>query len=98
MPKREPLWYDVFRARGPERLTVGPLSFWSPGVSRDGRRLFAFGRLGRGELMRLEIRKPKRLHQRSVESQQSSRASPDGEWLAWVRYPEGTLWKSRIRR
>ena len=21
--------------------------------------------------------------------------SPDGEWLVWVRYPEGTLWKSR---
>jgi hypothetical protein len=21
--------------------------------------------------------------------------SPDGRWLAWVRYPEGTLWKSR---
>jgi hypothetical protein len=21
--------------------------------------------------------------------------SPDGRWLAWVRYPEGTLWRSR---
>jgi WD40-like Beta Propeller Repeat len=21
--------------------------------------------------------------------------SPDGQWLAWVQYPEGTLWKSR---
>jgi Tol biopolymer transport system component len=22
--------------------------------------------------------------------------SPDGEWVAWVRFPEGTLWRSRI--
>ena len=92
--QREPLWYDV-RARGPERLTVGPLSFWSPGVSRDGRRLFAFGRLGRGELMRLDPKTKTFAPALGGKSAIYVEPSPDGEWLAWVRYPEGTLWKSR---
>jgi Tol biopolymer transport system component len=93
--QREPLWHDV-RARAPERLTVGPLSFWSPGVSRDGRRLFAFGRLGRGELMRLDPKTKTFAPAFGGKSAIYVEPSPDGEWLAWVRYPEGTLWKSRF--
>ena len=34
--QREARWRG-FRAPAPERLTVGPLSYWWPGVSRDGR-------------------------------------------------------------
>lgn len=92
--QRERNWLD-FRTKTPERLTVGPMSFWAPGVSRDGRQLFAFGRLGRGEMMRLDPKTKALVPALGGESAIYVEPSPDGEWLVWVRYPEGTLWKGR---
>lgn len=71
------------------------MSFWAPGVSRDGRQLFAFGRLGRGEMMRLDPKTKALVPALGGESAIYVEPSPDGEWLVWVRYPEGTLWKGR---
>jgi Tol biopolymer transport system component len=92
--QREPRW-GSFRSPAPARLTVGPMSFWFPGVSRDGRQLFAFGRLGRGELMRLDPRTGTFMPALGGESAMYVEPSPDGEWLVWVQYPDGIVWKSR---
>jgi dipeptidyl aminopeptidase/acylaminoacyl peptidase len=92
--QREARW-GGFRKATTERLTVGPLSYWWPGVSRDGRQLFAFGRLGRGELMRFDPATNTFAPALGGESMMYVEPSPDGEWVVWVKYPEGTLWKSR---
>ena len=78
-----------------ERLTFGPLSFWQSGPSPDGRHLFAYGRIGRGELMRFDPATKAYTSMLGGESALYAEPSPDGQWLAWVRYPDGTLWKSR---
>jgi hypothetical protein len=92
--QREARW-NGFRSSEPAPLTMGPLSYWSPGASRNGRELFAFGRLGSGELMRFDPATKTFAPALDGESIMYVEPSPDGEWLVWSRYPEGTLWKSR---
>jgi Tol biopolymer transport system component len=79
----------------PVRLTSGPLSFDDPGPSSDGRRLFAWGRIDRGEMLRYDAGTGRFLKYLGGVSAYYVDASADGQWLAWVSYPEGALWKSR---
>lgn len=78
------------------QLTFGPLSIGPPAVSKDGKHLYAVGREPHGEL--------------SVYDQRAGDFVPflggipacyvdfslDRGWIAYVSYPEGTLWRSRI--
>jgi len=92
--ERESRW-PPWRRVGPEPLTVGPLSFWLARPGRDPRHLFAYGRTGRGELMRFDPDMRTFAPALGGESALYAEPSPDGQWLAWVRYPEGTLWRGR---
>jgi eukaryotic-like serine/threonine-protein kinase len=98
VPRAKGLW----RARSPQpvRLTEGPLDFAGPISSRDGRRLFAVGRMERGELVRYDAASrqwvphalPKHPAGLSAGLLDFSR---DGKWLAFIAYPQRTLWRSR---
>ena len=83
-----------FRPR-PVRLTAGPVSFSQVAGRPDGRGLLAFGQAGRAELHRYDSRS--RRFERFLDGQSigMARPSPDGQWLAWVTYPEGVLWRGR---
>ena len=79
----------------PTSLYAGPLVLSAVVASRNGKELYAIGSDPRGEL--------------SIYDPQSSRFvpflggiaasyvtySPDRQWIAYVSYPDGTLWKSR---
>jgi eukaryotic-like serine/threonine-protein kinase len=90
---REPSWTG--RVNEPVRLTVGPLRYSQVAPSPDGRRLFAFGRIPRGELLKLDPSTRRFVPALEGESALYAEPSPDGKWLAWVRFPDGTLWRSR---
>jgi len=90
---REPRWPGEHGE--PVRLTVGPLRYGQVGSSPDGRRLFALGTSLRGELMKVDPRTRQFAPALGGESAFYAEPSRDGRWLAWVRYPEGTLWRSR---
>jgi Tol biopolymer transport system component len=79
----------------PVQLTRGPVSFTEVGVRPDGGGLLAYGEIARGELQRFDRRSRRFERVLGGESVGMVRASPDGEWLAWVTFPEGTLWRSR---
>jgi WD40 repeat protein len=79
----------------PQRLTFGPVSFNDVGPSVDGTRLFAWGTVGRGELLRFDTRLGRFERYLDGASVYYVDASRDGKWLAWVSYPDGTLWRSR---
>ena len=80
----------------PIPLTFGSMSFGTPTISKDSQQLFAIGHERHGEL--------------SVYDQKAGRFVPyldgipacyldfsrDGKWIAYVSYPEGTLWRRRI--
>jgi serine/threonine protein kinase/Tol biopolymer transport system component len=80
----------------PVQLTTGPLTFMSPSVSIDGQRVFALGIQNRGELMRYDTRTGQFVPYLSGVSAEGLDFSRDGEWLTYVAYPEGTLWRSRV--
>ena len=88
---------DWWRRRNPDpvQLTFGPMNYNGPAPSRNGQSIFAIAVQDAGELVRYE---PKRkdfqpfLDGRSLAHLSFSR---DGKWLAYVAYPEGTLWRAR---
>src|SRR5277367_1493671 len=79
----------------PVQLTSGPMTFFSPLPSNDGKKLFVVGALARGELSRYDTRSAEFVPFLSGISADSVSFSKDGQWVAYVSFPEGTLWKSK---
>ncbi len=85
------------RSRGkPVRLTNGPISFLYPAASKDGKRLYAIGATDRGELTRYDVKRQAFLPYLSGISAEGVAFSEDGAWVAYVKWPEGTLWRSLV--
>jgi len=88
---------DPFRFETkPVQLTSSPLTLATPQFSADGKRLFVVGRSYRGELMRYDIKSGQFVPFLGGVSGESPTFSKDGDWVAYVSYPEGTLWRSRL--
>jgi serine/threonine protein kinase/Tol biopolymer transport system component/ActR/RegA family two-component response regulator len=79
----------------PVLLTTGPVSFAQPVPRADGRGLFLIGEIQRGELVRLDASSKQFVSYLSGLSAEGLEFSKDGDWIAFVAYPEGTLWKSK---
>ena len=71
------------------------MSFTEVGARPDGGGLLAYGEIARGELQRFDRQARRFERVLGGESVGMARASPDSEWLAWVTFPEGTLWRAR---
>jgi eukaryotic-like serine/threonine-protein kinase len=79
----------------PVQLTTGPLDFFGPLPSRDGQRLFVIGSQPRGELSRYDAKSGQFVPFLSGISVEGVDVSLDGRFLAYVTFPEGTLWRSK---
>ena len=88
-------WFEKSSAQ-PVQLTSGPMSFFSPLPSKDGNKLFVVGALAHGELTRYDVKSAAFVPFLSGISADSVAFSKDGQWVAYVSYPEGTLWKSKV--
>ena len=80
----------------PFQLTSGPMTFSSPLPSKDGKKLFVVGALARGELARYDAQSAEFVPFLSGISADSVSFSRDGQWVAYVNFPEGTLWTSKL--
>jgi DNA-binding winged helix-turn-helix (wHTH) protein len=80
----------------PFRLTNGPLDFQYPLPSKDGKRIFAIGSSRRSELARYDARSLEFIPYLPGISADSVAFSPDGQWVAYTSYSDGTLWRSKI--
>jgi Tol biopolymer transport system component len=80
----------------PVQLTFGPIIFSGVRPSRDGRQLFAVGDQRKGKLARYDTELKQFVPYLSELSAESVALSNDGKWIAYVAYPEGTLWRSRV--
>ena len=83
------------RERKPIQLTSSPMTLRWPLPSKDGKKLFVIGEVRRGELMRYDARSGQFLPFFGGISAEMFTDSKDGKWVAYVSYPEGTLWRSR---
>jgi serine/threonine protein kinase/Tol biopolymer transport system component len=81
---------------GPKLLTAGPLNYYSPTPSLDGSKLFVVGSQPRGELQRYDIQSRQFGSYLQGISAEGVDFSRDGEWVTYVSYPEGSLWRSKV--
>src|SRR5271157_2341915 len=87
----------VFRkaASEPIQLTAGPLNYFTPVPSADGKRLFVVGSQPRGELSRFDSKAQQFVPHFSGQSIEGLDYSRDGESVAYLTFPEGCLWRSK---
>jgi Tol biopolymer transport system component/DNA-binding winged helix-turn-helix (wHTH) protein len=94
MPERRSLFRR--RAKGPSRLTSGPIRFNAPILSSDGKRLFVLGEQPRVELLRYDLQARRFDSYLPGLSAGPVDFSRDRKWIAYVSYPDMTLWRSRV--
>jgi Tol biopolymer transport system component len=82
--------------RKPVQLTSGPLGFSSSQPSLDGRKIFAIGTQFRSELSRYDKKSRQFVPYLGGISAVGVTFSPDGQWVAYITFPEGQLWRSRL--
>jgi dipeptidyl aminopeptidase/acylaminoacyl peptidase len=78
------------------RITDGPLNYSAPRASRDGRKLFVIGEQSRKELTRYDLKSRSFVPYLPALLAADPDFSPDGEWVAYARLPDRTLWRSRL--
>jgi serine/threonine protein kinase/Tol biopolymer transport system component len=88
------LFYKVNRE--PVQLTAGTVSYSYPVPSKDGKTIFAVAGFARGELERYNTKSKAFESFLGGISAQDVSFSKDGQWVAYVTYPEGILWRSRL--
>jgi Tol biopolymer transport system component/DNA-binding winged helix-turn-helix (wHTH) protein len=79
----------------PSRLISGPLRLSAPVPSGDGKRLFVIGEEPRVELVRYDSKNRRFDPYLPGISAGPFELSPDHQWIAYVSYPDMSLWRSR---
>jgi eukaryotic-like serine/threonine-protein kinase len=89
---------DLFHKlnREPVQLTSGPLNFYAPQPSLDGKKIYVVGEQPRSELVRYDAKSHQFVPYLDGISARAVNFSPDGKWVSYVSYPEGDLWRCRI--
>ena len=80
----------------PVQLTDSPLKLAWPLPSKDGRKLFLVGQKPLGELVRYDAKSGEFVPFLSGISADGVAFSKDGQWVAYVTYPDGLLWLSKL--
>jgi Tol biopolymer transport system component/DNA-binding winged helix-turn-helix (wHTH) protein len=94
MPETRRLWSR--RSATPVQLTQGPPSFFYPTFGLSNQTLFAVGETNLGELVRYDPDKNQVAPYLSGISAGEVAFSPDGQWIAYVTYPDDILWRCRV--
>jgi Tol biopolymer transport system component/DNA-binding winged helix-turn-helix (wHTH) protein len=90
----QPRWRPFAHSK-PIRLTNNPVEFYAPSPSLDGKKIFALGKLQRGELVRCDQQTRALLPFMNGMSIATLDFSRDGQWVTYEKFPEYTLWRSR---
>jgi Tol biopolymer transport system component len=96
LPENDARWWKRSTPR-PVKLTAGPMRYSRPTISPDGRTIFALGAPPStgAELVRHDASTGLFAPFLGGLSASHVEFSRDGRSVAYVRYPEGTLWRSR---
>ncbi len=82
--------------RSPTLLYAGPLEVRSAVSGRNSKELYAIGADRRGELSVIDSMTSKVVPYLNGIQATFVTFSPDRQWIAYVSYPDGSLWKSRV--
>jgi Tol biopolymer transport system component len=68
----------------------------NPTPSTDGKKLFVVGKRFNAELMRYDVKSSQLLPFMGGIPAEFASFSKDGKWVAYVSYPNGALWRSKV--
>lgn len=88
-------WWTL-RKSMPIQLTFGPFSASVPAISKDGKQFYTILKTPRGELSVYDSGSHQFLPYLGGIAACHVDFSRDSEWIAYVSYPEGNLWRSRV--
>jgi eukaryotic-like serine/threonine-protein kinase len=94
-PEKRGIWRRD-REEKPTQLTAGPLDFEYPLPSKDGKEIFAIGTSPQAEVVRYDSRSGEFVPYLPGISAEDLAFSADGQWVVYVSYPDGLLWRSRV--
>jgi eukaryotic-like serine/threonine-protein kinase len=80
----------------PVQLTTGPLLHYYVVPALNGKKLFVEATQPRSQIVRYDLRVKQFVPYLSGISATDLAFSPDGNWIAYVSVPDGTLWRSRV--
>ncbi len=80
----------------PTQLTSGTTQYSDPLLSNDGRKLYAVAGFRRGELDRYDAKAQAYVPFLGGISAEFVSFSPDGQSVAYVTFPDGVLWRSKV--
>ncbi len=79
----------------PIQLTTGQSQMYDVLPAKDGKHLFAVGTQSKAELVKFDTKTGQLVPILGGISAGDVEFTRDGSWVAYVQYPEGTLWRSR---
>jgi Tol biopolymer transport system component/predicted Ser/Thr protein kinase len=94
LPDQNPFWRRA--TSDPVQLTIGPLNFGYPLPSRNGKKLFAQGWQPRAEMVRYDAKSGAFLPFLADTDAAQVDFSRDGKLAVYVRFTDGTLWRSKF--
>ncbi len=80
----------------PVQITAGPLTFYLPAPSKDGKSIFAVGEQLLGQLTRYDSSAHQFVAYANGISADHITFSRDGQWMAYVEFPSSALVRSRL--
>jgi Tol biopolymer transport system component/DNA-binding winged helix-turn-helix (wHTH) protein len=90
------IWALAENSQQPVQLTNGQMNSLAPFVGGDGKKLYVIGEQLRGELSRYDSKAGEFVPYLSGISAEFVHVSRDRQWIAYVMFPEQTLWRSRV--
>ena len=82
-------------AATPFQITAGPMHFFNYVLDPSRNVLYAISAKNHGELQRYDSTRKRVVPYLSAMSAEALSFSPDGAWVAYVKFPQGELWRSR---
>jgi len=80
----------------PVRLTAGPLSMEAPQPTADGKKILAVGSQLQAEVVRYDAQAAQFIPFLGGISAVGVSFSRDGQWLSYIKWPDGELWRCRV--
>ena len=80
----------------PVQITTGPGDLLAPAIDPQSGHIFALGQQLRGELVRFDKASGAFVPYLGGSSMDFPSFTPDGQWLTYVLFPQGTLWRSKF--
>jgi eukaryotic-like serine/threonine-protein kinase len=90
------IWAFAAGSSKPVQLTSGPLSFRTPAIGPDGKKIFVVGEEQRGELMKYDAKTSQFAPFLEGISPDWVGFSRDGKWLAYTTLQDGQLWREQV--